>query len=95
MARSTSPLLRQAKPRLLKARGVLRVELDRLIEVGDGAVGVALHAVGHAAVVEGHRHAGIELDRLVEVGDGAVEIALVAVGETAVVEGQRVLRVEL
>ena len=60
MARSRSPLLRQAKPRLWNARGILRIELDRLIEVGDGAVDVALHAVGRAAVVEGHRHAGIE-----------------------------------
>ncbi len=54
----------------------MRVGLDRLVEVGDGAVDVALVLVDGAAVVERDGEVRVELDRLVEVGDGAVRSPL-------------------
>jgi tripartite-type tricarboxylate transporter receptor subunit TctC len=54
----------------------LRVDPDRLVEVGDGAVEVTLGFPGDAA---GHVGVGIfriDLDRLVVVRDGAAEVAL-------------------
>ena len=65
-------------------------EPDRLTVVGDGAVEVALVAVGVAPVVEGHGVFRIDADRLIVVGDGAVEVALVAVDDTSIVEGHDV-----
>ena len=65
------------------------MQLDRLVEVIDGAIVVVLLVVCGAAVVERERIAGLELDRLVEVRDGTNQIALAAIGVTAVVEGDR------
>ncbi len=49
---------------------------DRHLEVGDGVVAVALHAVGEAARVIGLRVVATEGDRRGVVVDGAPEIAL-------------------
>ena len=40
-------------PRLLKAVALLRVEADRLVVVGDGAVVKVLVSIGVAAIVGG------------------------------------------
>ena len=48
---------------------VLGVGLDGFVEVGDGAVEVALALIGLTAVVVGGGKFGIELDRLAEVLD--------------------------
>ena len=50
-----------------------RVELDHLVEIGDGAAEVALGQIGVAARIERDRVARVELDRALEIGDGAVE----------------------
>ena len=42
----------------------------------DGAVKLALDAIGVAASFEGNGECGIEPDRLAVVSDGAVELAL-------------------
>src|SRR5215813_11875768 len=64
--------------------GVFRIEPDRLIILGYGAVEVALEAPSDAAVVVGFVILRIEPDRLVVVGDGAVEIALSSPDDAAV-----------
>src|SRR5215471_17334044 len=74
-------------PRLLYAWGVLWIEPDGLVGVSDGAVIVALGAVGDATVVVGVCILGIEPDRCVVVGDGTVIVALGPVGQAAVVVG--------
>jgi len=55
--------------------GVVRIELDRLVMVLDGAVEFAFAYVGVAAIAEGVGVVRIELDRLVIVLDGAVVFA--------------------
>jgi hypothetical protein len=47
--------------------GVVRVESDRLVEVLDRTVVIALVAVGYTAVVEGDGVVRVERDRLVDV----------------------------
>src|SRR4029079_347543 len=56
-------------------RGVFRVELDRLVVVGDGLVVLRRRRIGNAAIVVGRRLLMIGLDRLVVVGDGLVDVA--------------------
>jgi hypothetical protein len=56
--------------------GVFRIELDRLVEIGDGAVVFALFRIGAAAVAIGPSVFRIDLDRLAVVGDGTVVVAL-------------------
>lgn len=55
--------------------GVFGIDLDRLVEVGDGAVLVALAVVRNTSVVVGLGIFRIEPDRLVVFGDGAVAVA--------------------
>ena len=73
----------------------MRVEPDRLVVIGDGAVVLAFGSVGVAAVAEGCGVVRIEPDRLVVVLDGAVELALVVVSDAAVVEGRGRFWIEL
>jgi hypothetical protein len=47
---------------IVEAEGVLGIELNRLIEIGNGAVEFALGSVSRAAIVEDKRVGGIELD---------------------------------
>jgi len=61
-----------------------RIEADRLVEVGDGTVGVVLRNKDLAAPVVGVGVFRIEADGLIEIGDGAVEIAFRLPSETAV-----------
>jgi hypothetical protein len=68
-------------------KGVIRIEPDRLIVVGDGAVEVALCFVRNTAVDEAGNVSGIDADRLAVVGDGAVEVALGLVRDAASHEG--------
>src|SRR5262245_3502344 len=66
---------------------VVGVEAERLIEIGDGTVVVALFHVGDTAVVEGDRTVGANPDRFVVVADGAVVIAHALVNDAPI--GQR------
>ena len=72
---------------MLEGHGEFGIEPDRLIVVGDGAVVVALVAVGVAPIVEGHDEFWIEPDRLIVVGDGALVVALFVMSGTSIVEG--------
>ena len=65
------------------------VDLDRLIEVADGAVVVAHVAIGEAAVVEGERVVRRDLEHQIEVRHRAVGLALGAIGHGAIVDRQR------
>jgi hypothetical protein len=56
--------------------GVVRCGLDDEIEIRHRAVGLALGAVGHGAVVDRQRVFRVEPDRRREVGDGAFIVAL-------------------
>ena len=82
-------------PRSLKASASLGIELDRLRQIGDRLVEVALAGFSVAARAERDRQLGIELDGLVEILDGAVVIALLVIGDAAIIERGGVLRVEL
>ena len=73
--------------------GQTRVELYRLIEIGQRAVELALGGPGAAAIVVG-RSRRIELDRLVVVGNGAIGIAFVAPGNAAIVIRGGIIRVD-
>ena len=79
---------------LVVGAGVLRIEPDRLAQIGDGAVEVAVAAECDAAIVVDARVFGIEADRLVVVGDGGFAIALVVMGVAAVAEGVGIGRIE-
>ncbi len=68
---------------------VLRIEPDRGVVAGDGAVDIALPEVGGAAVVIGDREVAVDLDRAVEIGKRAIGVALRGRGDAAIVIGQR------
>ena len=69
---------------------IVRLELDRGVEVGDGAAEVALEFIGVAAVIEGDRVVRVELDRLIEILDGAVDRVLVPERQAAIVISETV-----
>jgi hypothetical protein len=75
---------------------VFRIEINRLVVVGDSAVKIALvEGVGAAAIVVGIGVFRIEFDRFVEVGDSAVVILLeFSVGLAAIVVREDVFRIE-
>ena len=54
-------------PAILERGAQLRVEPDRLVEIGDGAGVVALDEIGAAATAESTRILRIEPDRFVEI----------------------------
>ena len=57
--------------------GILGVEPDRLVIIGERALEVALAGQGAAPPAIGLGIGGVDLDRLVEVGDGLVQLVLV------------------
>jgi hypothetical protein len=65
------------EPPVLIGMDVVRVELDGLVVVRDGAIEVLLEIVGYAPVVEGQGEIRVEPDGLVVVCNGAVGRALV------------------
>ncbi len=67
---------------------MVRIDLDRLVEVLNGAVGFAPHAICNAAIVEGGGVIRIEFNCLIIVLDGAVKVARDSVGGAAAVEGR-------
>jgi hypothetical protein len=67
----------------VEGQGIFRIEAGRLVVIRDGAVVVALVAVGEAATVEGRGVFRIEPNRLVVIRDGAVVIALRAVRDAS------------
>jgi hypothetical protein len=73
----------------------LRIDAQRLLIIGNGAIEIALLAIGGAAIVVGERKSRIERDGAIVIGDGAVIVAaLVIVGVAAI--GQEIrLRLEL
>ena len=54
---------------------VVRRGLDDQVEVRHRAIGLALGAVGHGAVVDRQRVSRIEPDRRREIGNGALVVA--------------------
>ena len=73
--------------------GRTRIEPDRLIEIGDGAIVFALGQPSAAAIVVGGSRR-IELDRLIVVGDRSIEVALASPGDAAIVKRRRVVRID-
>src|SRR5579871_2365035 len=71
---------------------MVRLELDRLVEVGDGAVKVAFSVIDEAAAGVRRGKVWPEPDRLVEVGDGAIVVALAFVSLAAMVVDDDVFR---
>ena len=69
---------------IIPGNGVLRIGLDRLLEVGERPVGVALGGENDAAVIVALGEVGARPERLRQVGDGAVVIAARGVGVGAV-----------
>ena len=65
-----------------------------MIEVLDGAVGLAFGIVGHAAHVERQRIVGPPVDRLVQIEDGAFVVALLERREAAAVVGRRIAGID-
>ena len=74
------------RPRLYRAPASFGVELDRLVEVFDGTVGFAPHAMSNTAIEKGSGLVRIELDGVVVVLDGALKVALGPVGGGAAVK---------
>src|SRR5260370_33142888 len=86
MAESRSDLAWYAVPRPFERNGVIGIEPDRLVIVGDSAVDIALGLVRGGTVVEGKGVVRIEPDRLVEFRDGTDGVALPLVRITTAVE---------
>ena len=70
--------------------GKIGIEPDRSVVVRDGAIDVALHLVGLAAIVEGLDEVEVEPDRIAVIRDRGVDVALGLFGVAAVVVGRRV-----
>ena len=69
----------------------IRIEPDRLVEVRERLLDVAVESAGVAAIAVGEREFRIDADRLVVVGEGVLEVALVGVLDAAVVVDRREL----
>jgi hypothetical protein len=63
--------------------GILRIQPDCLIEIGNCKIVLAFCGVDDAAVGIGVDVLRIESDRLTEIGDGAIIVALVPLGDAA------------
>jgi hypothetical protein len=74
--------------------GVLRIDLNRDVEFGDGTVVVALHGPRVPALKVGGGQLGIELQRPVEIGEGRVIFLSVIVHRGSAAIGDRAFRVE-
>ena len=75
--------------------GVLGIDPDRHVVVGNGAVRVAGDPIRLGPALERRSIAGIEPDRLTEIADRAIGVALFEIGETASQIVARLLRLEL
>src|SRR5262249_34253486 len=83
--------------------GIVRVETDRLVEIGDGPVEIALGLpceatvgvyvdVGSSLLIDARER--VDANSLGEIGDGGVEVPFPAPGKAAVVVGERIGRIE-
>src|SRR5262249_38274235 len=75
--------------------GVAGIDLDRLVEVGNGAVVLALAPPDQTAIVPSEGILAIDPDRGVIVGKSTVKVALGAPGIATVIERARIFRAEL
>jgi hypothetical protein len=73
---------------------VFRIESDRHVEIGYGAVGVPVLCIGEAAIGVNKGVLRIEFDRLVTVGDGLIDTANVSIDLAAVDIGESVFRID-
>jgi hypothetical protein len=73
---------------------ILGLQLERLAEIGDGAIELAFGVLGGAADDVGVGVLRIEGDGFVVVSDGAVELALVLIGQAAEGVDGGVFRIE-
>jgi hypothetical protein len=64
-------LVAPSHPAVVVGHGQRRIEPDRLVIVGDGAIGIAFQIPGVAALEEIVR-LRLQADRRIEVGDGAI-----------------------
>ena len=85
MARSKSAFLVVRIAARHERAGVGRIEPDRGVEIGDGAVEVVLRQLHAAAFGESARVVGIELDRFGEFVERAGEVAFGAQRHAAIV----------
>src|SRR5207245_2615133 len=69
------PFLQVSVPAIDVCLGVVRLQLDRETEVGEGPVVIGFTEIGDAAIVVGVGKFRVELEGLVKVGDGAVVVA--------------------
>src|ERR1700693_2165839 len=80
---------------IIEGAVVVRIELDRLIEILDGALMLPKGSVGVGAVKEGGSKLRIELDGPIEILNGALILANGLVDTASVIERMGVIRVEL
>ena len=73
------------EPAAVEGKSVAWREPDRLVEVGERMVEIALGHIRDAAAVKRRRGIRNEADRAVVIGDGAVKIAGVDIGDAAVI----------
>jgi hypothetical protein len=78
----------------IEAGGLRRIEPDRFVVVGEGAIIVVLGAIEEAPDFECGGVCWIEPDRFAVVGEGAIIIALVAMRDAANEERTGIFRVE-
>src|SRR5882724_1323667 len=72
----------------IEAQGKLRIELDGLVTVVDGAVRLTLVEEGLCTVDEGQGHLGIELYGFIVVMHGTIHLALADVSQAPIVHGR-------
>ena len=70
-----------------------RIELDGLVQIGNGAIGLAFGEEGAAPIVLG-RGRRIELDGLIVIGNRVIKIAFAAPRDGAIVERHRVVWID-
>ncbi|WP_245429816.1 hypothetical protein [Mesorhizobium sp. WSM3859] len=94
---------KRAHPVVLAAPGIgpavqriniVRLQLQPIVEIGDGAVIVAFAGPDQSAIVEGSGILRVELDRLAVVPNGIVVLALVGICDTAIVVIFAILGIE-
>src|SRR5262249_6739973 len=75
--------------------GAVRIELDRLIEIGDGPEQIALVLASGSTVVPAQRETAVDLDGPRVIADGAVEVFLRMTRVSAAVIGLRIAMIEI
>ena|SRR3974390_121946 len=91
---STLTLTYVGETAIVEGVGIVRIKLDRQVEVLNGAVNLVDFVVSIATIIEGNGLVRIKLDRLVVVLDGAIILALSEVGVAAIADGFDVVRIE-